>query len=74
MKQKILQALAEKYRALINAHKTNVEIQCANLTGVAEHIDHLETIEKELEKMAHYRDLLDEVEHMMQVEQLTLFN
>lgn len=61
----ILAALAEKYRALINNHKVNVEIHLNNTTGVAEHIDHLETVEKELEKMAHYRDLLEETERLI---------
>jgi hypothetical protein len=65
MRHEILVALAEKYRALINNHKVNVEIHLSNVTGVAEHIDHLETVEKELEKMAHYRDLLEETEKLL---------
>jgi len=65
MRHMILAALAEKYRALITTHQTNLEIHFKHPTGVAEHIDHLETVEKELEKIAHYRDLLKEVEKLM---------
>lgn len=74
MKQEILIALAEKYRALINTHKVNVEIHLNNPNGVAEHIDHLETVEKELEKMAHYRDLLEEVNCLLDNQQPELLS
>ena len=32
-----------------------------NSVGVAEHPDLMETVEKELTQMAHYRDLLEEL-------------
>ena len=45
----------------IAKHKTNILVQCKNSVGVAEHGDHIETIEKELEQIAHYEDLKDVV-------------
>lgn len=45
----------------IAKHKTNILVHCKNSVGVAEHGDHIETIEKELEQIAHYEDLKDVV-------------
>ena len=66
MRLKILQTLKGHYSALIEKHTLNVEIHLANPMGVAEHSDHLETVEKELAQIAHNRDLLGEVNRMME--------
>jgi hypothetical protein len=60
-KNRILQAVLTHAEAHIEKHKMNVEIQCSNAVGVAEHGDHIETIEKELEQIAHYQDIKDTV-------------
>ena len=45
----------------IAKHKANILIQCKNSVGVAEHGDHVETIQKEMEQIAHYEDIKDVV-------------
>ena len=47
----IINASENYFQSQIDRHKINV--------GVAEHSDIMTTIEKELEQMAHYQDLLD---------------
>lgn len=59
MKDDIVKALIAHADAHIVKHKMNVEIHLKNPVGVAEHPDHLETIEKELEHIAHYEDMKD---------------
>lgn len=61
MRESILEAAQMHYEALINKHKVNVLNILHNSVGVAEHPDIMETIEQELTKMAHYRDLLEEI-------------
>lgn len=61
MRDSILEAAQMHYEALINKHKVNVLNILHNSVGVAEHPDIMETIEQELTKMAHYRDLLEEI-------------
>lgn len=56
MRNEIIQSLIAHADAHIQKHKMNVEIHLANPVGVGEHSDHLETIEKELEQIAHYED------------------
>jgi len=63
MRDSILEAGQMHYEALINKHKVNVLNILHNSVGVAEHPDVMETIEAELTKMAHYRDLLEEINH-----------
>ena len=43
----------------IQKHVTNIKILMSNGVGVAEHPDHLETIEKELKVIAEYDDQLE---------------
>ena len=57
----ILKAVVAHADGQIAKHKTNILVQCKNSVGVAEHGDHIETIEKELEQIAHYEDLKDVV-------------
>lgn len=61
MTNDILQAVVAHADGQIAKHKTNILVQCKNSVGVAEHGDHVETIEKELEQIAHYEDLKDVV-------------
>ena len=59
MKAQIVNNLKSKYQNQIDIAKTNIDIFLANPQGVAEHIDFSETIEKELEKIAHANDMLE---------------
>ena len=64
MKQQIVNNLNSKYQNQIDIAKTNIDIFLASPQGVAEHIDFSETIEKELEKIAHANDMLEALEHV----------
>jgi len=55
----ILNNLRAKYQNQIDISKVNIELFVNNPQGVAEHIDYSETVEKELEKIAHAHDMLE---------------
>jgi len=55
----VLNNLKAKYENQINISKTNIEMFLASPQGVAEHIDFTETVEKELEKIAHAHDMIE---------------
>ena len=59
MKASITQALKNSLEASVDRHRVNVSILLTNNVGVAEHPDILQTIEDELEKIAHYQDKLE---------------
>ena len=58
MRLTIVKALKSYLRGHIEKHIANVNVHLENTVGVAEHSDHLETIEKELETIAGYEDKL----------------
>ncbi len=62
MSQTLKNNLKAKYENEINIAKTNIEMFLASPQGVAEHIDFAETVEKELEKIAHAHDMLEALE------------
>jgi len=64
MKAQIVNNLKSKYQNQIDIAKTNIDMFLASPQGVAEHIDFSETIEKELEKIAHANDMLEALEHL----------
>lgn len=59
MKDLIINNLRNKYQNQIDVAKTNIDIFCNNMQGVAEHIDYSETVEKELEKISHAQDMIE---------------
>ena len=59
MRLTIVKALKSYLRGHIQKHIANVNVHLENTVGVAEHSDHLETIEKELETIAGYEDKLN---------------
>ena len=61
MTNEILKGVVAHADGHIAKHKTNILVQCKNSVGVAEHGDLIETIEKELEQIAHYEDIKDVV-------------
>ncbi len=64
MKVQIVNNLKSKYQNQIDIAKTNIDMFLASPQGVAEHIDFSETIEKELEKIAHANDMLEALSHI----------
>jgi len=64
MKAQIVNNLKSKYQNQIDIAKTNIDVFLASPQGVAEHIDFSETIEKELEKIAHANDMLEALEYL----------
>ena len=59
MKETVINNLKAKYINQMQIAKCNIDIFLASPQGVAEHIDFSETIEKELEKIAHANDMLE---------------
>jgi len=62
---KLLDTLKHKYEAEIAVHKNNVEMFIANNVGVADHINYAETVEKELEEIAKYKDLISAINEVI---------
>ena len=54
---KILSAQIKQADAMIEKHKVNIEVLTKNASGVAEHPDIMETVEKELERISYWKDI-----------------
>ena len=52
-------ALKKKLEGDIAVHKTNIDIYMNNTVGIGEHIDIVETVEKELDKLSAAEDKLE---------------
>jgi hypothetical protein len=61
-RMRLLQGLKSHAQGQIDKHKANVEVYLSNTIGIGEHSDIVETIEKEVDKIAHYQDQLDTIE------------
>tara|TARA_B100000902_G_scaffold6922_1_gene8941 strand:- start:1427 stop:1627 length:201 start_codon:yes stop_codon:yes gene_type:complete len=59
MMEQLILALKSHAKGHIEKHKTNVIVLLQKSTGVAEHPDVVETIEKELEIISKYDDQLE---------------
>ena len=59
MRSKLLQASKLHFEAHIEKHRINVETMLENPTAIPNHSDIMDAIEKELEEMAKYDDLLE---------------
>ena len=62
MRNEFLHASRIHFEAHIEKHRVNVENLLQNSAGVGEHSDLMDSIEKELEEMAKYHDLLEMVD------------
>ena len=62
MKTVIYDALWSYFKGQLEKHRANVQIHIDNPTGVAEHSDHMETLEKEIGLMAEYDEKIDILE------------
>jgi len=61
-RQNTIDALKDHAKGHIAKHSMNVEVYLKNATGVGEHPDILEAIEKELKVIAEYHDQLEVLE------------
>ena len=59
MRKTFYNALKSYFNGHIQKHVANIKIHTEASVGVAEHSDHLETIEKELGIIAEYEDKLE---------------
>ena len=59
MRGLLYKALEAYLQGNIDKHVANVKIQAENAVGVAEHPDHIETIDKEFGKIAEFEDRLE---------------
>ena len=59
MDYSIYSALKNKLEGDIAVAKTNIEIYMTNTVGIGEHIDIVETVEKELDKLSAAEDKLE---------------
>jgi len=64
MSNNVLDILKAKYQNQIDMSKNNIQMFLASPQGVAEHIDFAETVEKELEKIAHAHDMIEALEQL----------
>ena len=56
MRETLLKSLESYLKGNIQKHKANIEVYLNNTTGIGEHSDIIETIEKELDMLASYED------------------
>ena len=59
MRGLLYKAMQAYLQGNIEKHIVNVKLQAENAVGVAEHSDHIETIDKELGKIAEFEDRLE---------------
>ena len=59
MRSLLYKALEAYLQGNIEKHIVNVKLLAENAVGVAEHSDHIETIDKELGKIAEFEDRLE---------------
>tara|TARA_B100000941_G_C28201248_1_gene396953 strand:- start:57 stop:257 length:201 start_codon:yes stop_codon:yes gene_type:complete len=59
LKEVIVNAAKKHAEAEINLHKANIEVYMQQVVGIGEHSDIIETIQKELDKMAMAHDRLE---------------
>ena len=59
MRGLLYKALEAYLQGNIEKHVANVKIQSESAVGVAEHSDHIETIDRELGKIAEFEDRLE---------------
>ena len=62
MRQAILQALEDKYNAQISEADATIKIYLDNSVGIGEHPQHLEEIDKQLQKIADASEKLKELQ------------
>ncbi len=59
LKEVMINAAKKHAEAEIDLHKANIEVYMKQVVGIGEHSDIIETIQKELDKMAMAHDRLE---------------
>ena len=59
LKQTLINAARKHAEAEIDLHKANIEVYMQQVVGIGEHSDIIETIKKELDKMATAHDRVE---------------
>ena len=59
MRKTILDAVIANAEGNLAVHKANVEVYLQNPAGIGEHSDIVEAVIAEVEKMAHWQDVID---------------
>lgn len=62
MRQQILEAVVRNAHGNIAVHETNVEVYLNNPAGIGEHSDVVEAVIAEIEKIAHWNDVIEIVD------------
>jgi len=62
MRQQILEAVVRNAEGNIAVHETNVEVYLNNPAGIGEHSDVVEAVIAEIEKIAHWNDVIEIVD------------
>ena len=62
MRERLLECFVSHAKGHVDKHLANVEVLLANPVGVGNNGDIIEEIEKELDEVAKYDDLLDMVD------------
>ena len=63
MRRAILQALEDRYNAQISEADATIKIYLDHSVGIGEHPQHIDEIDKQLEKIANAQDKLKELQH-----------
>ena len=63
MRRAILQALEDRYNAQISEADATIKIYLDHSVGIGEHPQHIDEIDKQLEKIANAQEKLKELQH-----------
>ena len=63
MRLAILKALEDKYQAQISEADATIKIYLDNSVGIGEHPQHIEEIDKQLQKIVDAQEKLKEIQH-----------
>ena len=63
MRRAILQALEDRYNAQISEADATIKIYLENSVGIGEHPQHIDEIDKLIEKIANAQEKLKELQH-----------
>ena len=74
MNKVLYKSLFKYFEANIDRHRVNIILQTGKPVGVAEHSDHVETIEKELGKISEYEDKLSVLKKYFGTDQKEVLN
>ena len=66
MKQAILQALEDRYNAQISEADATIKIYLENSVGIGEHPQHIDEIDKQIQKLVDANEKLKELQSFKQ--------